>query len=174
MNLYEYLTWIGYSSLYLCHIIWTLHLMYLWCAYQNKWSWNLGFWKGVSLFASVPYKGFLRYNVYVNCNRLGTCWPVYCGDLEVSDPSHLFTVLQCTLLSLVKIRLYKTDKGCISCHPQARDLRYLVLRWGTCPHYLPKKADWCLHFSPGEKGAGADANTLHGGHHSSGTFFGAQ
>ena len=34
------------------------------------------FWKGVPLFASVPYKGLLRYNVHVNCNRLGTYWPV--------------------------------------------------------------------------------------------------
>ena len=34
------------------------------------------FWKGVPLFGSVPYKGFLRYNVHVNCNRLGTYWPV--------------------------------------------------------------------------------------------------
>ena len=30
----------------------------------------------VSLFASVPYKGFLRYNVHVNCNRLGIYCPI--------------------------------------------------------------------------------------------------
>ena len=73
--------------------------MYLWCGYQNKWSWNL-FLKGVPLFASVPYKGFLRYNVHVNCNRLGTYWAVWCGDLEVSNPSHSFTVLHQTCQNL--------------------------------------------------------------------------
>ena len=36
--------------------------------------------------------------------------------------------------------------GCIICPPWARDLGSLVLRWGTCPHHLPKRADWCLDF----------------------------
>ena len=60
--------------------------------------WN--FDKGVSLFVSIPYQGFLRLKVYVNCNKLKTHSPVWCRSLEVSEPSGLFPVLNRTCQNL--------------------------------------------------------------------------
>ena len=60
--------------------------------------WN--FDKGVPLFVSVPYQGFLRLKVSVNCNKLKTHSPVWYRSLEVSEPSGLFPVLNRTCQNL--------------------------------------------------------------------------
>ena len=49
--------------------------------------------KGAPLFASIPYQGFLRLKVSINCNKLKTHSPVWCRSLEVSEPSGSFPVL---------------------------------------------------------------------------------
>ena len=60
--------------------------------------WN--FDKGVPLFVSIPYQGFLRLKVSVNCNKLKSHSPVWCRSLEVSEPSGLFPVLNWTCQNL--------------------------------------------------------------------------
>ena len=60
--------------------------------------WN--FDKGVPLFVSIPYQGFLRFKVSINCNKLKTHSPVWCRSLEVSEPSGLFPVLNGTCQNL--------------------------------------------------------------------------
>ena len=60
--------------------------------------WN--FDRGVPLFASIPYQGFLRLKVPINCNRPKTHSPVWCRNLEVSKPSGSFPVLHQTCQNL--------------------------------------------------------------------------
>ena len=66
--------------------------------------------RGVPLFASIPYQGFLRLKVSINCNKLKTHSPVWCRSLEVSEPSGSFPVLNRTCQNLYFLeKLLKLD-----------------------------------------------------------------
>ena len=64
--------------------------------------WN--FDKGVPLFVSIPYQGFLKLKVSINCNKLKIHSPVWCRSLEVSEPSGSFPVLNQTCQNLYFFR----------------------------------------------------------------------
>ena len=90
------------------------------------------FWKGVPLFASVPYKGFLRYNVHVNCNRLGTYWPVlcrdYCGILLCQSGQGYGYIWQVKGYKILCYFINTADKWCLV------DGQQLCMWFGTFTH----------------------------------------
>ena len=69
----------------------------------------LNFDRGVPLFATIPYQGFLRLKVSINCNKPKTHSPVWCRSLEVSEPSGLFPVLHWTCQNLYFWRNFDFD-----------------------------------------------------------------
>ena len=117
--------------------------------------WN--FDKGVPLFVSIPYQGFLRLKVSVNCNKLKTHSPVWCRNLEVSEPSGSFPVLNQTCQNLlffseknwIWANLLKTHRGPAPWsvqHPLKMAIPYHHPPWSsvgvsTCAKWHPELLD---------------------------------